>query len=375
MTTVAGSVFLFDFIGMQTNYCYFSHTASSSRLLGVSLSWYGFIPVELPFTPSQATYSIDGETPITFLLKGLPVNSTTTVYNQKFFETAQLSPTSHTLKVVYEGTNSTPLTLDYLIIQNGTSSSTTSSTTSFPTSTGSTASSTSTPKSAPVGSIVGGVIGGLALIIFAVLGFFLLRRRQKRDVQEEISTSTPQPFEYTPLHLSSPTPNTSSSGGFAYSQVPQTAQLGGRVTYGVKGQVHHGSLSNVTNTNSIEPPSTSSPDVNTYPTNLRAVPLQQAALNLANPSPSSSSSSPPASTTSSSARPVPLARKVEREVEALATLRPQRRGNPSVPASVESNDTWLSNANVVLHADSGIRMPSDTTSTSVVDVPPLYTPD
>ena len=371
MTTVAGSVFLFDFIGMQTNYCCFSHTALSLRLLGVSLSWYGFIPVELPFTPSQATYSIDGETPITFLLKGLPVNSTTTVYNQKFFETAQLSPTSHTLKVVYEGTNSTPLTLDYLIIQNGTSSSTTTSTTSLPTSTGSTTSATSTPKSVPVGSIVGGVIGGLALIIFAILGFFLLRRRQKRDVQEEVSTSTPQPFEYTPLHLSSPTPNTSSSGGFAYSQVPQTAQLGSRVTYGVKGQVHHGSMPSVTNTDSIEPPSTSS-----APTNLRAVPFQQAALNLANPSPSSSSSSsPPASTTSSSARPVPLARKVEREVEALATLSPQRRGVPSVPASVESNDTWLSNANVVLHADSGIRMPSDTTSTSVVDVPPLYTPD
>ena len=216
ITAVAGSVFHFDFIGMQTDYCCFSHTASSSRILGVSLSWYGIIPVEFPFTSSQATYSIDGETPTNFLLKGLPVNSTSDLNNQLFFETALLSPTSHTLEVVYEGTNSTPLTLDYLIIQNGTSSSSTmTSISSLPTSTGNIASA-----SIPVGSIVGGVIGGLVLVVFAILGFFLLRRRQKRDVH--------QPLEYT--LLSPATPNPSSSHSSAYSQVPQTVQLGSRET-------------------------------------------------------------------------------------------------------------------------------------------------
>jgi hypothetical protein len=84
---------------------------------------------------------------------------------------------------------------------------------------------------------------------------------------------------------------------------------------------------------------------------------------------------PPASMSSSSAQLVPLSSKVERQAEALASVRPQRRGNPSVPVSVQSDDTWLSNPNVVLHADSGIRMPSDATRTSVVDIPPLYTPD
>ena len=341
--------------------------------LGVSLSWYGYIPVELPFTPSSATYSIDGETPINFRLNGLPVNSTSTVYNQKFFETAQLSPTSHTLKVVYEGSNSTPLTLDYLIIQNGTS---TTSISSLPTSTGNTVSATSTPKgSVPVGAIVGGVIGGLALVVFAILGFLLLRRRQKRDAQERVSTSTPRPFEYTPLHFSSTTSNPS-SGGFSYSQVPQTAQMGSRITNGVKGQVSHVSMPSFTNTDIIEPTSTSSGAI-AYPTNLRVVPFpfEQTALNLTNPS-SSSSSSPPASASSSSAQPaqpLPLPSKAERVAEALATLTPQRR-NPSVPSSVQSNDTWLSNSNVVLHADSGVRMLSNT-STSLVDIPPLYTPD
>ena len=270
--------------------------------------------------------------------------------------------------MVYGGNNSTPLTLDYLIIQNGTSSSsTTTSTFSLPTSTGN---ATSNPNGSPdrVGFIVGGVIGGLALLVFAISGFLLLRRRQKRN----LSTSTARPFDYTPLHLSSSS-TPSSSGGFSYSQVPQTAQLGSRMP--VKGQVSsHVSVPSITITESTEPPSTSS-GVFSYPSNLRAVPFQQPPSNLAS-LPSPSSLSPLASGSSSPAQVIPLPSKVERQAEALASVRPQRRRNPSVPVSVQSDDDkWLSNPNVVLHADSGIRMPSDATSTSVVDIPPLYTPD
>ena len=340
--------------------------------LGVSLSWYGYIPVELPFSPSSGTYSIDGGIPINFKLNGLPVNSTSSVYNQKFFETAQLSATSHTLQVVYQGNNSTPLTLTELIIQNSTLSSTTTSASSLATFamsasslTTSVTTSGSTPgrSSSPLAAIVGGVIGGLVLIIFVSLGFFLLYRRLKRAAQEKASLSTPKPFEYTPPHTSSVTPNPS-PGGISHSpsQVPQMASA---VT---KGQVYHGSRPSVTNADvsqSIESPST-------HPTNLRANPLQQNALILFSPS----SSSPPASTSSSSVPSplVPLSSKVERKAEALPTLRPQRRANPSVPAPVQSNNTRSSsNADVVLHADSGIRIRPGTTST--MDVPPVYTPD
>ena len=329
--------------------------------LGVALSWYGFIPQELPLGPSLATYAIDGETPISFQLKGLPANSPT-AYNQKFFETAQLSSTSHTLQVVYQGNNSTPLTLTDLVIQNGTLSLTTSSVSSLATSATSVPStSTSGKSSTPVGPIVGGVIGGLALIVFAVLGFFFFRRRQKRVAQEQDFISTPKPFDYSPLYPSS-IPPSPPSGGTSQSQVSIAV---------TKGQTHLGSMQSVTNTNvsqSTGPPSTSS-GATTHPANLRAVPLQQTALVLANPS-----ASPPSASASSSApspRP-PLPSKVGRKEEALVILTPQSRGQPSAPASVQSHDSWLPNPNVVLHADSGIRMPP---STSVVDVPPIYTPD
>jgi len=330
-----------------------SHTPYATS--GVSLSWYGFIPRELPITSSPATYSIDGQTPVNFLLKGLSSNATT-YYNQKFFETPQLTAGPHTLKAVFQGNRSTPLTLDYLIVQNGTVSSTTTSGSSQATSstTGNDGTSTSGKASTPVGAIVGGVIGGLALIAFVIFGFLFLRRRQKRVAQEKVFISTPKPFDYTPLH---PSGNPSLSVGTSYSPVSQTTQRGIPVT---KGHVYHASMPSVTSTEvsrSTGSPSTSS-GVTTYPTNLRPVPLQQTALTIANPVPSS------------------LPSKLDREAEALAALRPQRQGHPpSVPASVQSNDTW--SPSLVLHADSGIRMPSSTAAagTSVMDVPPLYTPD
>ena len=298
---------------------------------GVSLSWYGFIPVELPKGSSPATYSVDGQTPVNFLLKGLSTSATTTVYNQKFFETAQLTAGPHTLKAVFEGNNSTPLTLDYLIVQNGTLSSTTSSiisshaTSSTPGSVVSGTSATAT-SSTPVGAVVGGVIGGLALIVFVIFGFLFLHRRHKRATQKQILISKPEPFGSTPVYPSSITQTPSPSVATSYAPSSQTTQMGVPVT--TKRHVYHTSMPSLT------------------AANLRPIPFQQAALSSAD-----SSIIPP-----SEASP-PLTRKAE----ALT----------STP--VQSNDTQL--PSVVLHADSGIRMPSSTAGTSVVDVPPLYTPD
>ena len=299
--------------------------------LGVSLSWYGFIPVELPKGSSPATYSIDGQTSINFLLKGLSASDTTTVYNQKFFETAQLTAGPHTLKAVFEGNNSTPLTLDYLIVQNGTVSSTTASVSSLATSStpGSVVSGTSATvrSSTPVGAVVGGVIGGLALVVFVIFGFLFLHRRHKRATQEKILISKPEPFGSTPAYPSSITQTQTPSPSVVTSLSPssQTSRMGVPVT---KGQAYHASMRSLSSTNQ------------------RPVPFQQTASTTAGSSiiPPSEPSPPPS-----------------RKAGALAS------------APLQSNDTQL--PNVVLHSDSGIRMPSSNAGTSVVDVPPLYTLD
>ena len=299
----------------------FSHAIVTS---GVSLSWYGFIPVELPKGSSPATYSIDGQTPVNFLLEGLPTSATTTVYNQKFFETAQLTAGPHTLKAVFEGNNSTPLTLDYLIVQNGTISSTTTSVSSQATSSTPTSGTSATVRSStPVGAIVGGVIGGLALIVFIIF-VFLLHRRHKRAKQEQIFISKPEPFGSAPVYPSSITQTPSPSVVTSFSPSSQSAQTRIPVT---KGHVYHASMSSSSASNS------------------RPVPFHQTALSTAD-----SSIFPPS-------EPSPPSRKA-----AVLASSPVRSNNTQMPS-------------VVLHSDSGIRMPSSTASTSVVDVPPLYTLD
>ncbi|KAJ3515507.1 hypothetical protein NLJ89_g1716 [Agrocybe chaxingu] len=191
MTTRQGSIFDFDFYG-------------------VSLSWYGFIPTELPHDATTATYSVDGETPVNFLLKGLPVDNTITIYNQKFFETKTYPAGPHHLSVVYQGNGqSTPLTLTHLVIQNGTASSTTTSAGSSGTGGAGNSGNLSgnggnAESSTNVGAIAGGVIGGLVLILLAVLAFVFLRRRHQRrqreiDLQEEAPHMV-EPFGYTPVN-------------------------------------------------------------------------------------------------------------------------------------------------------------------------------
>ena len=293
-----------------------THTSATS---GVSLSWYGYIP-NSALSPALATYSIDGQTAINFQVNGLSTN-TASFYNQKFFETAQLTAGPHTLEVVNGvNSNTTALSLSFLIVQNGTLPSSISS--HLPSSTaGSSTSGTSAPvrSSTPVGAIVGGVIGGLALTVFVIFGFLFLRRRHQHVTQEKVLISTPEPFDYTPVHPSSITPNPSLPLGRSHSPAPQTTQVGVPVT---KGQVYQ-----------------------LTPTDLRPVPLQQS-LTMTNPSPSPSVPSSP----------------------------PSREGEQGLlpPAPLQNNDIWPS---AVPHTDSGIRMPSSTAGTSAGDIPPLYTFD
>ena len=189
---------------------------------GVSLTWFGFYINTLALAPTTGTYAIDGQSPITFNLDGQSANGTGLEVNQIFFQTGQLSAGMHTLDVVYQGNSQTaPLTLSQLFVQNnasslsstsGTSNNTSSSTsnaTSIATS-GTPVATSSTPNPAidtpnhsnHLGPIIGGVIGGLALIIFAILTIFFLCRRRK-DRSQKVDAIV-KPFNDPPTAVFSP---------------------------------------------------------------------------------------------------------------------------------------------------------------------------
>lgn len=200
MTTTTGSSLDFDFYGeMRFNFQVRSESAThlSVLLLGVSLAWYGFIPKEFPGAAATGSYSIDGQNPVTFPLQGLPSGSADK-YNQKFFETPRLPVGQHNITVVFRGNEkTTPLTLDFLVAQNGTGSmptSTSSSPTTMPSVSGSGSSSmnpgpTGNASKNNTGAIAGGVLGGIVLGILLVRLFLWYKMRRQPKQQKGVSNS------------------------------------------------------------------------------------------------------------------------------------------------------------------------------------------
>ncbi|KAJ3509221.1 hypothetical protein NLJ89_g5333 [Agrocybe chaxingu] len=128
--------------------------ANMTRQDSESLGWYGFIPTELPHVAAPASFSVDNEEPHNFMIRAIPADSQS-VYNQLFFQTDTYPNGRHNLRVLFHGNSTTtPLTLDYLIIQNGTAASTTSGVSPSPTT--SITDSVSGGASSNVGAIVGG---------------------------------------------------------------------------------------------------------------------------------------------------------------------------------------------------------------------------
>ena len=294
-----------------------------------------------------------------FLLKGLPPN-TTTIYNQKFFETSKMPAGQHKLVVTYLGNSqTTPLTLDYLVIQNGTI---TNSTTSGGSSGGSSGDSNAgdiANKSNNIGAIVGGIVGGVVLIALAIFAFLYIRRRDKRLSEEhgDEPKDTIEPFHYMPVSPVNP-----SSSIVTYPQV----QSGD--PFGRPGRVLHGSMPSVSYTeNQSTNPSGSSSSGGTRPN-----PLQPMRNQGHTRFPSSSDLSSPG-LTSSSAQYVPYnptGDKAQREAAAVAAVvQPQRRAQQPLASPPLSDG---SGSRVILHEDSGIRMTQN--EPQVVEVPPLYTP-
>ena len=77
----------------------------------------GVSPSELNGNQSLGTYSMDGLTPVPFVIPG---HGSSTEYNQILFQTSDVSPGPHTLTVTYKGnSNQAPLVLDSLYVTNG----------------------------------------------------------------------------------------------------------------------------------------------------------------------------------------------------------------------------------------------------------------
>jgi len=287
---------------------------------------------------------------VNFLLKGLQPNTATT-YNQKFFETPKLSAGQHKLVVTYLGNSqTTPLTLDYLIVQNGTATNSTSAG-------GSSGGANTGNKSSNIGPIVGGVVGGVVLITLAIIAFLYIRRRDRRLNEEQSAEPKDiiEPFHYMPVSSStvSPTAHNPLSSVVTYPQV-QSGDPFGRPS------------PSQTEIQSINPPGSSSSG------GTRPNPLQPQRDHGHNRFPSSSDLSTPG-VTSNATQYVPYnptSDKVQREAAATAaTIHPQRRTQQPLASPPLSDD---SGSRVILHEDSGIRLNQN--EPSVVEVPPVYTP-
>ncbi|PPQ75109.1 hypothetical protein CVT24_010064 [Panaeolus cyanescens] len=200
----------------------------SFSFFGSQLSWFGIIPGEpsLSQSPSLATYTIDGNLPATpFAIRSLPRGSST-LHNERLFQTPVLLNGLHTISVTYEGERGlTPLTLDYLLIQNGTGipgapTTLTASTTTTPTS--STLPPSTTPSSlglasnnerrTNVAAIVGGLLGVFALLIICAILYRYFKNREKPSDTKSNSNKI-QPFvQPPPMIQRQPTPDSRSLG-------------------------------------------------------------------------------------------------------------------------------------------------------------------
>ena len=209
--------------------------------LGVSLSCFGFVPSNFSLTPTSAIYSIDGQTPIPFLVPALSAANARQLYNQAFFKTVTLSPGQHELIVTYQGNSGTaPLALDYFIVQNATSSSATSALTSVPGATSATSSSVPSSsssnstsnldsKKSPLVGIIVGVVGGVIALVLLLLLYN--RRRNNLRAQKLKENSNPEPFTLSPQSYTSEVRSfqvTPQPSGFSskFSQRREPAQAG-----------------------------------------------------------------------------------------------------------------------------------------------------
>lgn len=167
--------------------------------IGTQLSWYGVFSRDGPLNASSGEYSVDDQpyTPFEIALDPAKSPNFTTVSNQLFFMTEDLMMGSHTLSARYTGSpGQAPLTLEYLIVKNGSFLST------FLSSTNHSSSVSGSSHASHAGSIIGSVVGVIGGIIVCTILFFWLRSRKRSNGNRAKLRSVIEPYPAQPHFIS-----------------------------------------------------------------------------------------------------------------------------------------------------------------------------
>ncbi|KAF6753538.1 hypothetical protein DFP72DRAFT_1069515 [Ephemerocybe angulata] len=93
-------------------------STATFRFTGTGVTLWAMYAHELPHAAGEATYTVDGGSPVTFTIAG---GGDTSIYNRKVFDISGLSQQTHTLVMTYTSTGgSTPLVISQLFVQGGT---------------------------------------------------------------------------------------------------------------------------------------------------------------------------------------------------------------------------------------------------------------
>ena len=324
------------------------------------MTWLGYYDNSQALLSTTATYSIDGQTPTSFSLGG---GATGELLNQIMFQTPRLSSGSHRLDVVYQGNSqSTPLTLNVLIVQpresstssilsgsgiqttdtraSGLLTSLISAATTLP-------SGNSAHNSSNIGPIIGGVVGGLVLLVLAIFGCFFFRRRRMENTNEIVEPRVVEPFNQPPTATLSSTgrgksPSSVETSHF-FVQHQYIGQVGGG--YGGASNSHPGSIPSPRRSGGSSSPITVS--------HTREI---SSSLDV------SSTESPMVQTRSDLAAPRIVRPQKELELQS------------SLPVSANNDNPLIQPTRVIHEEDSGIRLPrADQYGSRVEVLPPRYT--
>ncbi|KAF6763642.1 hypothetical protein DFP72DRAFT_1059705 [Ephemerocybe angulata] len=177
MTTEQGNSVTLKFTGMSFQVPPYRPACNAHRhpiiFAGTKVTWVGLIPAGFSSVAGIGGYRVDEGLLVNFAnVPSLPLEGIT-IYNQRLFETPELSDGVHTLTVTHNGpSDAAPLTLDYLLIANGDID---------PHSNLEVAAGKA--KSLSVGQIVGASVGSFAAVFFFGLGVFYFLRWKRRQAR------------------------------------------------------------------------------------------------------------------------------------------------------------------------------------------------